>query len=383
MSEPTPAAPASPQVTIVPVPMPQQPSALRSLFRLFFTLFLLGSVFLNLVLLAQGCSGGSLLPLDEKFHSGKRLATNKIALVDIEGALMEGMNAFARKQIEQAAEDENVKAVVLRINSPGGSITASDDLHRRLTELRDGNGAKGRLAKPLLVSMASLAASGGYYIAMPAKTIFAERTSITGSIGVYAAFPNVKELSDKIGFRMNVVKAGKIKDSGSPFQEMGEEERKVWEGMVDHAYLQFIQVVEQGRPQLKGKMQEELQINETLPVRNREGATKTLQLTRYRADGGIFTAQEALTYGLIDRVGYLDEAILAARDAAGLGEDYKAVSYSRPVTLVGALTGDSSGSDLRFDPGRWSNALTPRLWYLAPGAELSGVLQAMGRQGTP
>lgn len=379
MSEPNSPVPASPQVTIVPVPMPQQPSALRSLFRLFFTLFLIGSVFLNLLLLAQGCSGSHLLPLDEKIHSGKRLATNKVALVDIEGVLMEGMNAYARKQIEQAAEDDSVKAVVLRISSPGGSITASDDLHRRLTELRDGNPAKGRNAKPLMVSMASLAASGGYYIAMPAKTVFAERTTITGSIGVYAAFPNVKELGDKVGFRMNVIKAGKIKDSGSPFQEMGEEERKVWEGMVDHAYLQFVQIVEQGRPQLKGKMQDELEIDETLPIRNREGPTKTLKYTRYRADGGIFTAQEALKYGLIDRVGYLDDAIQAAKDAAGLGEDYKAVSYSKPVTLFGTLTGESSGSDIRFDPSRWSIALTPRLWYLAPGAELSGVLQAAGR----
>src|SRR5262249_11470813 len=156
---------------------------------------------------------------------------------------------------EAAASDSHVKAVVLRINSPGGTITGSDDLHRRLTELRDGTNPRQKGGKkPLVVSMGSLAASGGYYVAMPAEDIAAERTTITGSIGVYAAFPNISGFAKEHKFGMNVVKAGAIKDSGSMFKDMTAQERQLWQDMVDHAYKQFTQVVEQGRPNLKGKM---------------------------------------------------------------------------------------------------------------------------------
>src|SRR5262249_14458941 len=146
----------------------------------------------------------------------------------------------------------------LRINSPGGSITASDNLHRRLIELRDGNPHRHTAAKPLIVSMASLAASGGYYIAMPSKTLFAERTTITGSIGVYAAFPNIADLANKHGVTMDVIKAGAVKDSGSMFHKMTPQERQVWQDMVDHAYKEFLAVVEQGRPHLKGQLEKKV-----------------------------------------------------------------------------------------------------------------------------
>src|SRR5262249_27073762 len=150
--------------------------------------------------------------------SGKALTQDKIAIIKLDGVIMEGSNAFFIKQIEAAASDSHVKAVVLRINSPGGTITGSDDLHRRLTELRDGTNPRQKGGKkPLVVSMGSLAASGGYYVAMPAEHIVAERTTITGSIGVYAAFPNISGFAKEHKFGMNVVKAGAIKDSGSMF----------------------------------------------------------------------------------------------------------------------------------------------------------------------
>src|SRR5206468_2403943 len=134
-------------------------------------------------------------PLTERLYSGSASAKDKIAIISLDGVIAEGLLGFVHKQIDQAAKDNSVKAVVLRINSPGGSITASDDLHRRLIELRDGNKARKTTGRPLVVSMASLAASGGYYVAMPAQTLVAERTTLTGSIGVYASFPNVKKLA--------------------------------------------------------------------------------------------------------------------------------------------------------------------------------------------
>src|SRR5262249_54911585 len=157
--------------------------------------------------------------VNEHFLSGKETAKDKIAVVKIDGVLMEGNMGFAQKEIDAAAADPHVKAVLLRVISPGGSITSSDDLYHRLTELRDGKNIKQKGgAKTLVVSMGAVAASGGYYISMPAKYIVAETTTITGSIGVYAAFPNIAGLAKEYGFGMNVIKAGAVKDSGSMFK---------------------------------------------------------------------------------------------------------------------------------------------------------------------
>jgi protease-4 len=342
-------------------------------------LLLLGiSVAFNFFLLA------ALVPhqsdtVNEKFYSGKKESHNKVAVVEIDGVIMEGMTTFARKEIDKAASDDAVKAVVLRINSPGGTITASDDLHRRLVELRDGNKEKKHAAKPLVVSMGSLTASGAYYISMPAHTLLAERTSLTGSIGVYAALPNVTELGQKVGFKMMVIKAGQVKDSGSPFHDMTPHEQELWQDMVDHAYAAFLSVVEEGRPQLKGKLLETITIDEKLPIRNDKGElSKQVNYRRYRADGGIFTADQAKQFGLIDRIGYLDDAIKTAREKANLGEDYQAVVYKRPPSLFEALAGArTTVPDRAWNPAQLARAAVPRLWYLAPQAELAGLLGAM------
>jgi protease-4 len=317
----------------------------------------------------------------ERYYSGKSLANDKIAVIHIDGVLYEGAMTFAQKEIDKAARDNAVKAVVIEINSPGGSITASDDLHRRLIQMRNGDPDKKTQPKTVVVSMSSVAASGGYYIAMPAQTILAQRTTITGSIGVYAALPNVSELGNKIGFRMETIRAGEVKDSGSPFRDMSAKERQLWQDMVDHAYLEFVHVVEQGRPQLKGKLQEDIAINKTVPVRDAKEMQKSFKMTRYRADGGIFTADEALKYGLIDQIGYLDDAIKVAKQAAGLGDDYKAISYERPASLLGTLLSSRvQPPQLAFQAGQLAAGALPRLWYLAPQSELAGWLAPLGRE---
>src|SRR5439155_9136135 len=188
----------------------------------------------------------------------------------------------------RAAGDKHVKAVVVRIESPGGTITASEDLHRRLVHLREGTTPKSQPPgtapnpKPLVVSMGAMAASGGYYIAMPAqsksksgeqpeKKLFAERTTITGSIGVYASFPNIAKFAKDHGIEMDMIKAGDVKGSGSLFHEMTPQERQPWEDMVEHAYRQFLDVVEEGRPALKGKLTEELFPPKPIPLHDDKG----------------------------------------------------------------------------------------------------------------
>jgi len=320
------------------------------------------------------------IPLNELHYSGKRTATAKIAIIHLDGVIMEGLLSFPHRQIDQAAKDGDVKAVVFRIDSPGGSITASDDIYRRLMELRSGNDVKGTKGKNIIVSMGSMAASGGYYIAMPGKTIVAERTTLTGSIGVYASFPTIADIEEKHGFQlMNTIRQGEIKDSGSPFRKMTPKEQQVWQDMVDTAYDTFLDVVADGRKEYhfnRAKLLEDVEIQPVNagPARLSKDA-KSYQ--RYRADGGVYTADVALKLNLIDKIGHLDDAIELAKQEAGGGE-FKVIEYQKPRSLQELFLGINTrkpGSVL--DPGTLRKGLTPRVWYLSPGCECAGALGAM------
>ncbi len=381
-----------PPMTVLPASR-ESPGPRRSPWGTFFSVLFalvfmasLGFNFVFLLLLIIGfVTAGSLeteTPLRVHHYSGKKTASDKIAVIRIEGVLLEGFTTYAERQIDQAAKDDNVKAVVIRINSPGGSVTASDDLFKLLKELRFGNKEKDTRAKTLVVSMGSMAASGGYYIAMPAQHIVAERSTMTGSIGVIASFPNLADLADKYGFRMEIIKAGAVKDSGSMFHHMTPQARKMWQDMVDYDYRQFIGVVEEGRPKLKGKLTSEIVVTDKIPlddkgniVSGQKDRAKTVEFTRVRADGGIFMAKNAMNLGLIDEIGYLDDAIAQARKIAGLGEDSKVITYEKPLTL-GTLLGVSSQQKSKLDFNSLASGATPRLWYLAPQSELAGLLAA-------
>jgi protease-4 len=373
-----------------PPPRPLPPPNGRSpflgcAFALSFAVNLIGAVIIVLLCLGFIFKGKSETgPLTEQHYSGKTGASDKVAVITLDGVLLEGLLSYAHKQIEQAAADKHVKAVVVRINSPGGSITASDDLHRKLLELRDGNSKKNRDKRPLIVSMGAMAASGGYYVAMPGQTLFAETTTVTGSIGVYSSFPNVKELADKYGVKMNTIKQGQIKDSGSPFADMTPHERQVWQDMVDTAYKHFLGIVETGRPMLaNGKLLQPLSIQPVNPKPDflKKGEKAPASYTRYLADGGVWTADNALKYQLVDKIGTLDEAVQFAHDKAGLGENYETIKYERPGSFLDALGlgakthMPTSGSVL--DPARLEMGFAPRMWYLMPGAEVSSIFAAM------
>ena len=250
---------------------------------------------LGMTSIRPGTDAEATVPLPEVRYSGKLESDRKIAIVSLDGVIMEGLLSFVHRQIDQAAQDRKVKAVVLRINSPGGSITASDDLYRRLVKLVQGDTDKKLDGKPLVVSMASMAASGGYYVAMPARSIFAEQTTMTGSIGVYAAFPDVAGFAKTHEFGMTLIKQGEIKDSGSPFKEMTPKERQVWQDMVDHSYDTFLDVVAAGRKDKLTKADLLAPVKVTPvnagPSRPEKELAKPYQ--RYRADGGIWTADKA------------------------------------------------------------------------------------------
>jgi protease IV len=327
--------------------------------------------------------------LPERRLYGDKKADDKIAVIRIEGVLMEGMTRYYLKQIQQAAKDEHVKAIVVRIDSPGGTVSASEEIHRLLLQLRDGKVRAYPDSKPkkIIVSMGAIAASGGYYIAMPAERIFAERVCITGSIGVYASLPNVAEFVGRHGVKFELIKAGDIKAGGSPFHELTPQERQPWQDMVDSAYDHFLEVVEAGRPNLnKAALRDEIVFRDRIAIRDGKGnvvldwfgdPTK-VDYVRRRADGGSFTAAEALKFGLIDEIGGMDAAVDAAAKSAGL-KRFQVVAYDRPPSLLMDWLGVKTNINVGLDPGRIANAATPRVWYLAPQADLAGILSAMGR----
>lgn len=397
-----PQRPISPQPPYAPVgpgvppgypprmPPPPPPRSGNSLMGCLFPL----SVLLNvaaLLALGLGCMGlmfaGSVSSdannltssgLIEKLHSGKSSSKNKVAIIALDGTIMEGMLGFVHKQIEQAARDKAVKAVVLEINSPGGSITASDELHRKLTELRDGNKEKKCDPKPLVVSMSSLAASGGYYVAMPASKIFAEESTMTGSIGVFASLPNVAGLAQDYKVKMVTIKAGRIKDSGSPFKEMTDEEHQVWQDMINTGYNRFLDVVAEGRKGLlkKEDLTAEFEVD---AVPGPPGdAPRVKRYKRYRADGGIWTARKAKELKLVDEIGTIDDAAKAVIAMAGLEEDARVIHYEKPRTALELLTGGMvEQRGIPIQPDLLKNLLTPRVWMLMPGYDLQALATSL------
>jgi protease-4 len=370
-------------------PSPNAPARVGIGRVLLYTL-IVGSFLLNIVLCGLlGLFRKDTDDLPERHIFGDDGARDKVAVIRIEGVLMEGMTRYYIKQIEQAARDEHVKAVVLRIDSPGGTVSASDELHRLLTQLRDGKVRKHPgSAKKLVVSMGAIAASGGYYIAMPAEKICAETTTITGSIGVYASLPNVAELINRNGIKFELVKAGAIKASGSPFHELTPQERQPWQDMVDSAYEHFVEVVEAGRPNLqKGALRDEVVLRKPIALHDEKGNVLKdwlgrpvkVDYERRRADGGTFTSAEAMRHGLVDEIGDLGAAVDAAAASAGISK-YDVVVYDRQPSLLASWLGIQLKTPATPDAQQLANAASPRLWFLAPGADLAGILAGLGRE---
>jgi protease-4 len=270
-------------------------------------------------------------PLEEETVEGKGDA--KILLVDVSGFLSDDtpsglltigsppprvpMLVRFREELKKASEDSKVKAIVVRINSPGGTVTASDIMYREL------NAFKQTSRVPVIASMMDVAASGGYYVALAADTIVAHPTTVTGSIGVILLSVNAEGLMQKLGVATAAIKSGERKDMGSPFRALTPEERGIFQSVIDGLHQQFVDKVVERRK---------------LPA-----ATATSL-----ADGRIYTAEQALGHKLVDSIGYVPDALEAARKAAGLDQarvivykrprEYRATYYARSETDAGTVT---------------------------------------------
>ncbi len=208
----------------------------------------------------------------------------KIALVELDGVIYESRSVA--RQFKTYGRQSSIKAIVFRINSPGGGIVPSQEIYNAVRRVRDAG-------KPVVVSMATVAASGGYYVALGADTIMANPGTTTGSIGVIVEFMNSKELMNKIGLSFDVVKSGRYKDIGNPNRDMTPAEKQLLQDYVDNAFGQFVETVAFERQM-------------------------DPDLVKKYADGRIFTGQQALTYGLVDVNGDFQDAIDLAAAMAGI-----------------------------------------------------------------
>jgi protease IV len=281
----------------------------------------------------------------EKYHSLARYAPKKIAIINVEGTIWDVEDGFAKKQIDRVAEDPDVVAVVLRINSPGGTITGSDYLYHHLREL-----VKER-ELPVVVSMGSLCASGGYYIAMAVgneqNTIFAEPATWTGSIGVIIPHFDISTPMAAYGIRDDSVVSGPYKELGSITKRMTPEERKILQTLVDVSFQDFKDIVISGRPKFKDD-----------PTALDAVAT-----------GQIFTAKQAVENGLVDKIGFIEDAITRATELAGYNaDDVRCVKYEPSPSLMGELFGGKSQAAApargETELARLIDLTAPRAYYL-------------------
>lgn len=240
---------------------------------------------------------------------------DRVALIRVEGPIIEAKSTI--DELKGYVKDKSIKAIVLRVNSPGGGVVPSQEMFDEVK--------KAAAVKKVVVSMGSVAASGGYYISAPASLIIANPGTITGSIGVIMEVPNFKGLFDKLGVKSEVIKSGKHKDMASVFRGIGDEERKIVQGVMDDVHDQFIQAVAEGRK---------------MPV----------EQVRAIADGRIYSGNQAKKVGLVDDIGDLEYAISVAAKMVGIKGEPEVISKKEKNTWLELLKGEIPESFMKYAP---------------------------------
>jgi len=282
--------------------------------------------------------------ITEKFVSGSKTADNKIAIITIDGVIMEDGNGFVKKQIDRVAADKNVKAVVVRVDSPGGTVSGSDYILHHLDKLREDKDL------PIVVSMGSMATSGGYYVSMAVgskpDTIFAEPTTTTGSIGVIIPHYDISGLLARIDVKDDSIATHERKQMLSMTRPISPENRELIQAYVNESFERFKSIIKKGRPVFE------------------KDASALDQL----ATGEIFSANQALKHGLVDKIGFQEDAIDRAIELAGIDKSKtKVVRFNPPVDLFGSLGLMSAKMPSLQNPFNSQTLLdlsTPRAYYL-------------------
>jgi protease-4 len=265
------------------------------------TALALGVSFVAILALVSYLSGGRRTP-------GPLAVGDNVALVKIEGLLVNSEDVV--EELTDYSEDSSIKAIVLRIDSPGGGVVASQEIFNAVKNAK-------KEGKKIVASMGTVAASGGYYVAAAADKIVANPGTLTGSIGVKMEFASVEKLLEKIGVKGLVVKAGEYKDIGSPFRDMTDHEKQLIQGVIDDVHSQFIEAVSEGRG---------------LPAAD----------VKAIADGRIFTGRQALELKLVDRLGDLSDSIKLAGTLAGIKGKPRVVEKRKKMSFLDYMREESS-----------------------------------------
>ena len=350
------------------LPPPRRSSNLWKIVALVLLVLLGVSLFTNLRQMF-----GSMLPGEAALtrKAGPRLhetvleyhdSRNKVAVISVEGLIASdmggaqgyGMVDYIRDQFERAADRHDVKAVILKINSPGGEVLASDEIYDIITEFQADS------KKPVIAAMSSIAASGGYYVAAPCRWIVADEMTITGSIGVIMSTFNLRNLMDKVGVQPIVFKSGRYKDMLSMTRKPEEttpEERKMMQDLIDETFGKFKKVVSEGRARAN-KMNQG----------SRETGQKLMEDWEQYADGRIFSGEQAYKYGFVDELGNWETAKERALTLAGI-PDANFVQFQPEFSLANLfqILGKSEKTTVKVDLGLSAPAVKPGyMYFLSP-----------------
>jgi protease-4 len=277
--------------------------------------------------------------LTEKYVSGEKFGDEKLVVLTIDGVIMSG-EGFVKKQIDRISEDDSIKAIVIRVNSPGGTVTGSDYIYHHLKKLRDTKKV------PIVVSMGSLAASGGYYVAMAVgdqeRSIYAEPTTMTGSIGVMMSHYDISGLMEKLSVKDDSLASHERKLMLSMTKPMPAEHRELMQGTINDMFERFKMIVKEGRPTFR----------------------KDSEALDQLATGEIFLAGKAKMFGLVDEIGFIEDAVDRAMELAHLSKDKtRVVKYVRPESLLDVLEGSSASTQASYAKAV-AELSVPRAYYL-------------------
>jgi protease IV len=245
--------------------------------------------------------------------SGERTETvtmgtgDKLAVIDLKGVIVSSEEVV--RQLKKYRENHSIRAILLRIDSPGGGVVASQEMYEEVRKTRDGG-------KPVIVSMGSLAASGGYYVAVGASRLVANRGTLTGSIGVISEFLQLRGVMDKLGIDQKTIKSGKLKDAGSPTRKMTDQDERYFQALIDDVHRQFIEVVARERK-------------------------FTPEKAREIADGRVFTGEQAVDLGLVDTLGTYEDALRIAAGMGGISGEPAIVKERKRQLWYESMLGDA------------------------------------------
>lgn len=300
---------------------------------------LCGSVLVNMLLITftaqQITATTETSSLTEQYVSGDKEASDRIAIVEIDGTIMSPFTERTLKILKRIENDANVKGIVLAVESPGGFVADSQRIYDRLKALHETKGKK------IYVSMGRLAASGGYYVAMgagPQGKIYAEPATWTGSIGVIIPRYDVSKLASDYGVKSEPLVTGPFKDALSPFKELSPEEREVWKAIMDESYNEFVRIIDESREKLNWDQAKAL------------------------ATGQIYTAKQAVANGLVDGIKYRDDVVAELKEDLKMSKA-RVVRYTYPPSAVELLLGVSSRVTPRSLISEFLDASVPRAMY--------------------